>query len=104
MRLDDAKATAAVLNEIGVTHVLHGHRHISEERRPAGCQFRLLAAPSLTLGCKSGDGPSFWRIELDERSHASRVYIPLGAVPQVSDPSIPAASEPAVDSSDNPQE
>lgn len=80
MRLNDAVAVATELNEIGCTFVLHGHRHISEERHPAGCNFRLLAAPSLTLGCKSGDGPSYWRVELADRPHVTRVRLPATAV------------------------
>lgn len=86
MRLDDAREVAAVLHEAGATMVLHGHRHISEARYPAGLAFHLLAAPSLTLGCKSGDGPSFWRIELGERAHVTRVHVPFGAVEQDNDP------------------
>ena len=54
--------------------------------RPAGHDFELLAAPSLTLGCKSGDAPSFWRVELDERVHVTRVRIPVEAVEQENDP------------------
>ncbi len=80
MRLDDAKSAAEAFDRIDATLVMHGHRHISEERQPAGLHFRLLAAPSLTLGCRSGDGPSFWRIELGERVYASRVSIPVEAV------------------------
>ena len=80
MRLDDAKTAAEAFDRIGATLVMHGHRHISEERQPAGLHFRLLAAPSLTLGCRSGDGPSFWRIELGDHVHASRVPIPVEAV------------------------
>ena len=87
MRLDDAKELARTLNEIGATLVMHGHRHISEARRPAGCNFEIFAAPSLTLGCKSGDAPSFWRIELDDRSaHATRVRVPVEGVEHESDP------------------
>jgi 3',5'-cyclic AMP phosphodiesterase CpdA len=86
MRLDDGRTFAETLGEIGATLVMHGHRHVSEMRRPAGYDFELLAAPSLTLGCKSGDAPSFWRIELDHRVHASRVRIPVEAVEQENDP------------------
>jgi Icc protein len=86
MRLDDAVAFAEALNEVGATLVMHGHRHISERRHPAGHDFELLAAPSLTLGCKSGDAPSFWRVELDERVHVTRVRIPVAAVEQDADP------------------
>ncbi|HXX67311.1 MAG TPA: metallophosphoesterase [Polyangiaceae bacterium] len=86
MRLDDARAVAAVLAEVKATLVMHGHRHISERRNPAGHDFELLAAPSLTLGCKSGDAPSFWRIELDGRVHAARVRVPVEAVEQENDP------------------
>ena len=46
----DAREVAVVLDEIGATYVLHGHRHISDARHPAGCHFRLLAAPSFTPG------------------------------------------------------
>ncbi|MEO6574144.1 MAG: metallophosphoesterase, partial [Polyangiaceae bacterium] len=97
MRLDDAKGVAEVFNELGATLVMHGHRHISEERQPAGCNFRLLASPSLTLGCRSGDGPSFWRVELDDRVHATRVHVPIDAVEQEEDPgespSAPSSSD-----------
>jgi len=86
MRLDDGKAFAEALVEAGATLVMHGHRHVSERRHPAGYDFELLAAPSLTLGCKSGDAPSFWHVELDHRVHADRVRIPVEAVEQENDP------------------
>ncbi|HEX8796407.1 MAG TPA: metallophosphoesterase [Polyangiaceae bacterium] len=86
MRLDDGRAFAETLAEIGATLVMHGHRHVSERRHPAGYDFELLAAPSLTLGCKSGDAPSFWRVELDHRTHADRVRVPVEAVEQENDP------------------
>jgi 3',5'-cyclic AMP phosphodiesterase CpdA len=86
MRLDDGRAFAEALADIGATLVMHGHRHVSERRHPAGYDFELLAAPSLTLGCKSGDAPSFWRVELDHRVHAERVRIPVQAVEQENDP------------------
>jgi 3',5'-cyclic AMP phosphodiesterase CpdA len=86
MRLDDAKTVAEVLNEVGATLVMHGHRHVSEERQPAGSNFRILASPSLTLGCRSGDVPSFWRVELAEHAHATRVRIAVAAVEQEEDP------------------
>ncbi len=87
MRLDDAQGAAEVFDEIGATLVLHGHRHVSEQRQPAGSNFTILASPSLTLGCRSGDGPSYWRVELGERAHATRVKVPMDAVPQEEDPS-----------------
>lgn len=86
MRLDDARAFTDTLAAVGATLVMHGHRHVSERRSPAGHDFELLAAPSLTLGCKSGDAPSFWRVELDERVHVTRVRIPVEAVEQENDP------------------
>jgi Icc protein len=86
MRLDDGRAFAETLAEVGATLVMHGHRHVSERRSPAGYDFDLLAAPSLTLGCKSGDAPSFWRVELDHRVHAERVRVPVEAVEQENDP------------------
>jgi 3',5'-cyclic AMP phosphodiesterase CpdA len=86
MRLDDAKSAAEVFDEIGVTLVMHGHRHVSEQRQPAGANFRILASPSLTLGCRSGDVPSFWRVELDAHAHATRVRVPFDAVEQEGDP------------------
>ncbi len=97
MRLDDAKSAAEIFDEIGVTLVMHGHRHISEERQPAGCKFRLLAAPSLTLGCRSGDGPSFWRVKLDENVHSTRVYIDLEPVDEDEDPGISTEQLPEAD-------
>jgi hypothetical protein len=92
MRLDDAKTVAEVFDEVGVTLVMHGHRHVSEERQPAGTNFRILASPSLTLGCRSGDAPSFWRVELGEHAHATRVRIPVAAIPQEADPDAPRPS------------
>lgn len=80
MRLDDGNAAAEVFEQIGVTAVLHGHRHVSEQRRPAGSHFTILAAPSFTLGCKSGDNPSYWRIELGDKMLAERVYVGAAAV------------------------
>jgi 3',5'-cyclic-AMP phosphodiesterase len=86
MRLDDAKAAAEVFDEIGATLVMHGHRHVSEQRQPAGSNFTILASPSLTLGCRSGDAPSFWRVELGDHAHATRVRVPFDAVEQEGDP------------------
>jgi 3',5'-cyclic AMP phosphodiesterase CpdA len=86
MRLDDAQSFIDVLGEVRATLVMHGHRHISERRHPAGRDFELLAAPSLTLGCKSGDAPSFWRVELGEHVHAERVRVPVEAIEQENDP------------------
>jgi len=88
MRLDDAKSAAEVFDEIGVTAVLHGHRHVSESRQPAGSNFTIFSSPSLTLGCRSGDDPSFWKIELGDqgRLHAERVRVPVAAMEQDDDP------------------
>ena len=86
MRLDDARSAAELFDEVGVTAVLHGHRHVSEQRQPAGSNFTILASPSLTLGCRSGDDPSFWRIALDEHMHASRVRVPVESIEQDEDP------------------
>ena len=92
MRLDDAKTVAQVLDEVGATLVMHGHRHVSEQRQPAGSNFTILASPSLTLGCRSGDAPSYWRVELGEHAHITRVRIPVPAVEQEADP---GAEQPA---------
>ena len=86
MRLDDARSAAELFDEIGATAVLHGHRHVSEQRQPAGSNFTILASPSLTLGCRSGDDPSFWRIDLDEHMRASRVRVPVDNMEQDEDP------------------
>jgi 3',5'-cyclic AMP phosphodiesterase CpdA len=87
MRLDDARSAAEVFDEVGITAVMHGHRHVSEQRQPAGSNFTILASPSLTLGCRSGDDPSFWRVELDGRMHASRVRVAVEGMEQDDDPS-----------------
>ena len=86
MRLDDGRTFADTLAEVGATLIMHGHRHVSERRHPAGYDFELLAAPSLTLGCKSGDSPSFWRVELDRHVHAERIRVPVEALEQENDP------------------
>lgn len=82
MRLDDASDVAKLFDRLGVTLVLHGHRHVSEQRQPAGSRFRILAAPSWTLGCRSGDAPSYWRIDLGDQVHVERVYLGTPAVPE----------------------
>ncbi len=87
MRLDDARSAAEVFDEVGITAVMHGHRHVSEQRQPAGSNFTILASPSLTLGCRSGDDPSFWRVELGDRMHATRVRVPVEGMEQDEDPS-----------------
>jgi len=89
MRLDDARSAAEVFDEIGITTVMHGHRHVSEQRQPAGSNFTILASPSLTLGCRSGDDPSFWRVELGDHMHASRVRIAVEGMEQDEDPETP---------------
>jgi 3',5'-cyclic-AMP phosphodiesterase len=92
MRLDDAKGVSSVLSEIGVDLVLHGHRHVSEERRPAGAKFKILAAPSLTLGCRSGDGPSYWNIALHDNLRTERVEVRALAVHPVLSGAAPAST------------
>lgn len=98
MRLDDARGAAELFDEIGATAVLHGHRHVSEQRQPAGSNFTILASPSLTLGCRSGDDPSFWRIALDEHLHAERVRVPVAGIEQDEDPPESSVVEGLVDS------
>lgn len=97
MRLDDARSAAEVFDAIGATAVLHGHRHVSEQRQPAGSNFTILASPSLTLGCRSGDDPSFWRVDLDEHFRASRVRVPDPSIEQDEDPP-ESVTAPLVDS------
>jgi len=88
MRLDDATAAAEAFDEVGITAVMHGHRHVSEQRQPAGSKFTILASPSLTLGCRSGDDPSFWKVDLDDRMHAERVHVSqVAGIEQDDDPS-----------------
>ncbi len=86
MRLDDARSVAEAFGDTGVTIVMHGHRHVSEQRQPAGSNFTILASPSLTLGCRSGDVPSFWRVELGDHAHVTRERIATTAVAQERDP------------------
>lgn len=92
MRLDDARSAAEVFDEIGITAVMHGHRHVSEQRQPAGSNFTILASSSLTLGCRSGSDPSYWRVELGEWMHASRVRVAFEGMVQDEDPSEDVAS------------
>jgi 3',5'-cyclic AMP phosphodiesterase CpdA len=94
MRLDDAKAAAAAFDRIGVHLVLHGHRHVSEERKPAGARFRILASPSFTLGCRSGDGPSYWRIELEAHARIDRVHLSTDIAPPSASMAPPPAAAP----------
>lgn len=82
LKLTDAKEVAVALNEIGATAILHGHRHVSERRQPARSNFEIFASSSTTLGCRSGDEPSYWRIEIgDESFDAFRRYTDEPAVP-----------------------
>jgi len=98
MRLDDAESVAQLFDELGITCVLHGHRHVSEERKPAGAKFRIFAGSSFTLGCRSGDEPSYWRIELGERVHGERVYTGTPAVAGASVVSLEDDGEPDLES------
>ena len=79
---------------------MHGHRHVSEQRQPAGSDFTILASSSLTLGCRSGTDPSFWRVELGERMHASRVRVAFEGIEQDEDLGDDAAAELASVTSD----
>ena len=98
MRLDDAESVAQLFDELGITCVLHGHRHVSEERKPAGAKFRIFAGSSFTLGCRSGDEPSYWRIELGDRVHGERVYTGTPAVAGASVVSLEDDGEPDLES------
>lgn len=98
MRLDDAKSAAECFDECGVTMVLHGHRHVSEQRHPAGSRFLILAAPSFTLGCRSGDAPSYWRVELGERAHITRATVAMASTHDADAVSVEDV-EPGLDSS-----
>ena len=60
--------------QIGVTA---SFRPASPQVLESVCRSSALYTPS---GCRSGDGPSFWRIELGDRVYATRVKIPINAI------------------------
>jgi Icc protein len=99
MRLDDATNRRRGAGR--GRHDAGDARAPSRERRaPAGRDrtSASLASPSLTLGCRSGDVPSFWRVELGEHAHATRVRIPVAAVEQEADPGTEEEAPPLVSS------
>ena len=64
MKLRNAKRVMDTLNALGFQAVLNGHRHLGYRFHPAHSPL-FLAAPSATMGCRSGHAPYFWMIDVD---------------------------------------
>ena len=77
MRLRNASAVYAWLAAQQFTCVLNGHRHVGYRYHPAHAPL-FISAPSATLGCASGAGPFYWRIEIEDGKIVSVRERPLG--------------------------
>jgi len=74
MRLRNAKRVFTLMQELGFHLVMNGHRHVGYRYHPAHAPL-FLSAPSSTIGCRSGQKPYYWRIEVGQEG--------LGAVREV---------------------
>jgi len=74
MRLRNAKRVFTLMQELGFHLVMNGHRHVGYRYHPARAPL-FLSAPSSTIGCRSGQKPYYWRIEVGREG--------LGAVREV---------------------
>jgi hypothetical protein len=65
MRLRNAPQVFSLLCELRFNVVMNGHRHVGYRFHPANAPM-FLSSPSTTIGCRSGQRPFFWRVEVDE--------------------------------------
>lgn len=63
MRLRNAKRVFTMLKELRFQLVMNGHRHVGYRYHPANAPL-FLSAPSSTIGCRSGEKPYYWRVEV----------------------------------------
>jgi 3',5'-cyclic AMP phosphodiesterase CpdA len=78
MRLRNAQAVFDFLAAQQFSCVLNGHRHVGYRYQPAHAPL-FVSAPSATMGCRSGAGPFYWRIEIDRGEIVSvreRPFVP----------------------------
>ena len=64
MRLRNAKQVFASLKNLDFQLVMNGHRHVGYRFHPARAPM-FLSSPSSTIGCRTGERPFFWRIDVD---------------------------------------
>lgn len=76
MRLRNAKRVYEALKELRFQLVMSGHRHVGYRYHPANSPL-FLSAPSSTIGCRSGEKPYYWRIEVEGDSVGSVQEVPI---------------------------
>lgn len=78
MRLRNAKDVFETLRELQFDLVMNGHRHVGYRFHPPRSPL-YLSAPSATIGCRSGEPPYYWRVqvEADGIGTIREVEIPL---------------------------
>ncbi len=76
MRLRNAKRVFAMLKELRFQLVMNGHRHVGYRYHPANSPL-FLSAPSSTIGCRSGEKPYYWRVEIDGDSVGAVQEVPI---------------------------
>lgn len=64
MRLRNAAKVFSLLESLRFRLVMNGHRHVGYRYHPAHAPM-FLSAPSSTIGCRSGQKPYYWRIDVD---------------------------------------
>jgi hypothetical protein len=64
MRLRNAKQVFARLKELGFRLVMNGHRHIGYRFHPPMAPL-FLSSPSSTIGCRTGERPFYWQVNVD---------------------------------------
>ncbi len=76
MKLRNAPQVLEMLKEFGVEAVLNGHRHIGFRFKPSG-EPLFISAPSTTQGCKSGQAPFYWRLEVSGEGLGNIREVPI---------------------------
>jgi 3',5'-cyclic AMP phosphodiesterase CpdA len=70
MHLRNAEEMLEFFKRRRFTCVLNGHRHVGYRYGPANAPL-FVSAPSATMGCRSGGGTFYWRLELQDRQLVS---------------------------------
>jgi len=76
MRLRNARQVFARLRELGFQLVMNGHRHVGYRFHPPMAPM-FLSSPSSTIGCRTGERPYYWQVEVDRHGLQKVVEIPI---------------------------
>jgi hypothetical protein len=76
MRLRNAKSVFNSMRDMGFDAVLNGHRHVGYRFEFAGGP-AYISSPSTTAGCRTGEPPFFWLIDVDREGINSVRAVPV---------------------------